>query len=173
MTANTVAPSPTQDERVLAALAHASALLPFMGIVGPIVIWVIQREKSAYVAFQALQALALQIVGLLLGFAAGGCYMLAFFGVFLATPLVTGDQPGGTAPGGAFALAFCILGLSFLVQALLVLYALVGAVMTLQGRPFRYIVVGDWLERFMATGAAEARGAAGGPGAGADPGAPG
>lgn len=78
---------PTQDERVMAALAHASALLPLMGVIAPIVIWVSQKEKSKYVAFQALQALAYQLGMILAWFVGMGCYMLSFFGTFLGIPL--------------------------------------------------------------------------------------
>jgi uncharacterized Tic20 family protein len=53
--------TPTQDERVMAALSHASALLPMMVIIAPIIIWVTQKEKSQYVAFQSLQAIAYQL----------------------------------------------------------------------------------------------------------------
>jgi len=56
-----------QEERVLAGLAHGSVLLGPLtngvgGIVTTLVVWLIQRDKSAYVAFQALQALVYQVV---------------------------------------------------------------------------------------------------------------
>ena len=57
---------PTQDERLVSALAHLTILLPLIGIIAPIIIYVTQREKSKFIAFQALQALAYQLV-LLLG----------------------------------------------------------------------------------------------------------
>ena len=54
----------SSDELTWAALAHASALLNVFGGVGgliaALVIWLTQREKSAWVAFQALQALVFQ-----------------------------------------------------------------------------------------------------------------
>ena len=57
----------TQEERTLAALAHGSVLLGAVtsglgGILAALVIWLVQKEKSAYVAFQALQALVYQAV---------------------------------------------------------------------------------------------------------------
>jgi uncharacterized Tic20 family protein len=52
---------PTQDDRIMAALSHITVILPFFGVVAPIIIWVTQKEKSQYVAFQALQALAYQL----------------------------------------------------------------------------------------------------------------
>jgi len=52
---------PTPDERVTAALAHAATLLPMMGALASIVIWATQKDRSRYVAFQALQAAVYQI----------------------------------------------------------------------------------------------------------------
>jgi uncharacterized Tic20 family protein len=71
--------TPTQDERVMAALAHISALLPMMGVVAPIIIWVTQKGKSKFVAFQSLQALAYQLSMILAWFVGMGCYMFSFF----------------------------------------------------------------------------------------------
>ena len=56
----------TQDELTLAALAHAGILLGLLteglgGIVVALVIWLYEKERSAWVSFQALQALAFQI----------------------------------------------------------------------------------------------------------------
>jgi uncharacterized Tic20 family protein len=81
--------SPTQDERVMAALSHGSALLPMLGIIAPIIIWVTQKEKSKYVAFQALQALAYQTIMIVAYFFAMGCYILSFFGTFLTIPFAS------------------------------------------------------------------------------------
>jgi len=57
--------TPSQNDKIMAALAHISALLPLMGIIAPIVIWVTQKDKSEYVAFQALQAVAYQLLMIL------------------------------------------------------------------------------------------------------------
>ena len=58
---------PTQDERVLAALAHGSILLGFFtsgigGMVAALVSWLAERGKSAYASAQALQALVFQVI---------------------------------------------------------------------------------------------------------------
>ncbi len=50
----------TSDDRIWAALAHASALLMFVGPLVPLIICESQRKKSNYAAFQALQAMAYQ-----------------------------------------------------------------------------------------------------------------
>jgi dolichyl-phosphate-mannose--protein O-mannosyl transferase len=47
----------------MAALAHGGILLFGMGLVAAIVLWVTQKEKSRYVAFQTLQAAAYHLAG--------------------------------------------------------------------------------------------------------------
>jgi len=46
----------TQDERIMAAMAHATIIFSAVGLIGPLIIWGTQREKSEFLAFQALQA---------------------------------------------------------------------------------------------------------------------
>jgi uncharacterized Tic20 family protein len=45
-----------KDDRLLAALSHAMILIPYVGILITFAIWLINRVKSKYVAFQSLQA---------------------------------------------------------------------------------------------------------------------
>jgi uncharacterized Tic20 family protein len=49
----------TQDEQVMGALSHATIIFAAAGLIGPLVIWGTQREKSPFVGFQALQAAAI------------------------------------------------------------------------------------------------------------------
>src|SRR5512145_1209636 len=97
--------SPSQNDKIMATLAHASAILPFMGVIAPIVIWVTQKDKSEYVAFQALQAVAYQLLMILAWFVGMGCYMLSFFSMFLTIPFAGGD--GDMNPAAA---PFFLLG---------------------------------------------------------------
>lgn len=55
----TVETSPTKDECNLAMLAHLLGI--FSGFVGPLVIWLIKRDESAYIADQSREALNFQI----------------------------------------------------------------------------------------------------------------
>ena len=53
---------PTSDEKMMGALAHV------FGPLAAIIVWAIQKEKSRFVKFQALQALAFDmIVAVILG----------------------------------------------------------------------------------------------------------
>jgi len=156
-----VSAATTQDERILAALAHASVILPFWGLIGAIVVWVTQREKSRFVNFQALQGATYQLCLIVLSFVGGGCFMVAFFGIGLLMPvgmLAMGDLSDPNAAGGVIAiliailttfLPFCLMGLFFLVAAACVCYGLYGAVLVLQGNDFRYAIIGPRLEQYL------------------------
>ena len=92
----------TQDDQVMAALAHGTAILPFWGLIAAVVIWVTQKEKSRFVAFQALQAMAYHVLPLLGGLLFFLCYLCSFasfFLVFLVIPLAaTAPEEMGEGP---------------------------------------------------------------------------
>lgn len=151
----------TQDECILGALAHASVILPFWGLIGAIVIWATQREESRFVAFQALQGMVYQLVLVLGSFLCFACYICSFFGTFLLIPVGIfaaegADVPGavGGAVGGMVAALtafspFCVMGLLAIVWFAYVLYGLYGALQVLQGHDFRYAVIGRRLEDYL------------------------
>lgn len=145
----------SQDDQVMAALAHGAAILPFWGMIGAIIIWATQKDKSPFVRFQALQALAYQVLPILGGVLFFVCYFCSFGGFFLTIPLAALAEEG-LAGGEAAAIiaALVTTGLPFIIFAVATLvwlawliYAIVGAVQVFQGRDFRYVVVGPWLER--------------------------
>ena len=53
----------TDDERLWAMLAHLSILI--FGIFGPLIIWMVKKEESAFVEDQAKEALNFQLAVLL------------------------------------------------------------------------------------------------------------
>jgi hypothetical protein len=139
-----------QDERLLAALAHGSVLFAPLtngvgGIVTALVIWLIKRDKSPYVAFQALQALVYQVATLVITGLVTCCWaavwMLMWMPVMAANPEAYQDVP----PAGMWiGLALGIIPLA--VVAATVIYGLIGAARTLGGHDFRYAVIGRWLK---------------------------
>ena len=149
---DTPSPMSPQDERIMAALSHISVLLPFIGTLAPILIWVTQKEKSRYVAFQSLQALAFQL-SMIIAYALGmGCYMCSFFGNFLSIFFLSseGYSPYGEILGGSlFFIPFLVMGLIGLGAIIYFVYGVIGAIMAFQGKPFRYIIIGRRVERYM------------------------
>ncbi len=144
--------TPSQDERVMAALAQISVLVPFLGVIAPIVIWITQKDKSRYVAFQSLQAVAFQLTMIVAWFVGMGCYMCSFFSVFLVVPFASSlESSQSLSPlfGVPFFIPFFIFGLMFLGGFLFILYGIAAAVMTFQGKPFRYAIIGRRVEQFL------------------------
>jgi uncharacterized Tic20 family protein len=135
------------DERTWATLAHASALLNIFsgmgGLIAALVIWLTQREKSAWVAFHALQSLIFQtavtaitvlvvgvvwVVGFIVSFATVG------FGTIVAVPVM-----------------ILVFFAGFAMIAAGIGYSLYGAYQLNQGRDFRYKWIGDWVQQRIAT----------------------
>ena len=150
--------TPTQDERVMAALSHIGVLLPMMGVIAPIIIWVTQKDKSKYVAFQALQALVFQLSMIAAWFIGMGCYMFSFFGTFFMIPFASSfESSQSVSPlfGLTFLVPFLVFGAMFIGGFLFIVYGVIGAIMVFQGKPFRYMLIGKRMERFMQANQAE------------------
>ena len=137
---------PTKDERLLATLAHASVFANTANLTGLILaalIWSTQREKSAFIRFQALQAVVYQsfvlAFGLFLTLIWLGCIGFALIPVAIRPDLYT------TSPPNVFWLAligFVIpLGFAFIAMT----YGLYGALQAYRGKSFTYVLVGRWV----------------------------
>lgn len=147
----------TDDERVLAGLAHASIVLGWLtsGLGGPIaalVIWLTQRDDSPWVAFQALQALAYQLIGIAIAFLSMMCWLVVWFGSMI--PLMANPNQYSEAPPAGFFASFALLCIPFAIGILWTLYGLWGALRAWQGEDFRYVGLGDALARRMGGGTA-------------------
>ena len=56
-----MAETPSSDERTQAMLAHLSMIL--LGIIGPLIFWLIGKDKSAFIDDQGKEALNFSIIG--------------------------------------------------------------------------------------------------------------
>ena len=142
--------STTQNERLLAALSHASIVLGLFsngvgGIVTALVIWVVQRNKSAYAAQQALQALVYQVATLLLNMLAWCCWGLLWM-VLILVPLIANPGLYETTPPPGMWVGMALMVVPLAVGALTMLYGLWGAVRCLGGHDFRYAIIGNWVK---------------------------
>jgi uncharacterized protein len=128
----------TSDERTWAMLAHLSVLANlvtgFLGPVAAMVIYLVYKDRSRYVAYHALQATLNQLIwwvggGALIGviWAVTGMLSIIIIGL-LCIP---------------FSLLLTILVLAMPLVSLI--YGVVGAIEVNQGRDFRYWLVGDWV----------------------------
>ncbi len=139
----------SSDERWLAAFSHASILIPTLGFAVPLIVWITRRERSVFLRFQALQALAYQLL-----LAAVWVVLGAFSGLFLgALGLVSGafalaaqtETPIMLVAGGQFLVfggLLCLMGLG-------VLLGVIAAIACLSGSNFRYPLLGRGLEKLL------------------------
>ncbi len=123
----------SSEERTWAMLAHLTVMINlFTGFWGPIaalIIYLVYKDKSRYIAYHSMQSFLIQLIGWV-----GGGLIIALtwvVTVMLSFVLV-----------GLFLIPFAIL-ISFL-PVIIAIYAVIAAVETSQGKDFRYWLVGDW-----------------------------
>ena len=140
---------PSQDDKVVGAMAHAAALLPMWGIVVPALIWVTQREKSEHIRQQSIQALGWQIFQIALLFGGFAFYMVSFFLMF-GSIFVMEEFATSAGPPAGFFLPFCVMGFIFLTMIVTIIVGLYAAVRNLQGHDFTYPLVGQRVRAYLA-----------------------
>lgn len=127
-------PLSPSDERTWAMLAHLSILLNLVsgaiGVIAALLIYLIYKDRSRYVAYHSLQSFFFQLVFWLGGGVVVGIAW-AISGV-LTTVLV-----------GCLLMPIALL--ITLALPLVLVYGVVGAIQCSQGRDFRYWLVGDWV----------------------------
>jgi uncharacterized protein len=131
-------PAPLQmtpgDERTWAMLSHLSVLLNLLtGFAGPIaalIIYLVYKDRSRYVAYHSLQSLVFQLIWWI-GSGVLAAITWAIAGALTAVCIGVVLYP--------VALLFTLLPVGALV------YGIIGAVQTNQGQDFKYWLVGDWV----------------------------
>ncbi len=151
-----------EDERLWSSIANASVWITVLGgmftggvvvpfsIFIPLAIFLYWRNRSDYVAFQALQAFAVQVlvtVGVaLVAFVGGIVWVVGLLIALLLMIVLVGFilVPVWAIVGIAVAILLAVA--PFVAVAL----GTVGAVRTYSGRDFQYPVIGRWLDRRLA-----------------------
>jgi uncharacterized Tic20 family protein len=146
MTETTLSEAPSTENRLLAALAHGSVIVQGIGIIVGVLVYINQREKSRFAAFQALQAAVFQLFALILiiglWVAWTFCYMLSLI------PLISMmDANPNAPPPPMFYVGLGSMAIPFAVMLIMWLYGLWAALRVWGGHDFRYALIGRWLER--------------------------
>lgn len=133
------------EARLLAALAHASIVIQGIGMLIGVVVYIHQRDKSRYAAFQALQAAIYQLVAMI--FVVGTwvvwtvCYTLSFIPMIPAM-----EASSSEAPPAIFWISMGSMCIPFGIMLVVGLYGIWGALRVWGGHDFRYAGIGRWLE---------------------------
>ena len=115
-------------------LAHMSILLNlftvFLGAFAALAIYLVYKDRSRYIAYQALQSFIFQLIAWV-----GGGFIIAI--AWTITGILT-----AVIVGLCLMPIACIL--SFIPIAAIV-YGIYAGVETSQGKDFRYWLIGDWM----------------------------
>ncbi len=121
-----------------------SILIPNIGIIAPIIIWVNQKEKSKFVKFHAIQAIFYQLVFFVL------MMLFIFTGIILmliSMPILSANP--NAEPGTLFFISMIFMFLYFPLWFFFAVYAVVAAVKSYKGRIFRYLIIGKIIEKMV------------------------
>jgi len=143
--------APTSDESLMAAISH------FFGLLVALVVWATQKDKSRFVRFQAIQAMAFDLLVSAAVFLIVGCMMVAIFGILT---LGIGDIALFSNQGNPTAEPFRTLialmtAVPLLIPCIIVPVAgiifvarLIATIQTFQGKDFHYPWLGALVERY-------------------------
>ena len=127
-------PLSLSDERTWALLAHLSILINlFTGILGPVaalVIYLVYKDRSRYVAYQAMQSFIFQLIVIF----GGGTLVAVSWAISSALAVVL--------------IGFLCMPIALLFTIAVVLapiYSIIGAVQCNSGQDFKYWLIGDWV----------------------------
>jgi uncharacterized protein len=127
-------PLSPSDERTYAMLAHFSVLLNlvtgFLGVIAPLVIYLIYKDRSRYVAYQSMQAFIFQLV-----------WWVGSIVVITVGWTVTGILSAVLIGLLCIPLNF----LSLLLPLVPLIYGVVAGIKCNNGEDFKYWLVGDWV----------------------------
>lgn len=136
-------PTPTQEERTTAMLAHL--LMIFTGFIGPLVLYFVKRE-SRFIAFHSVQALIYQCFAFLFSMA----LIVGSFVIFVVMMAVgnKAEHPSGP-PAGFFIFfgSFWIVWMGFWVLTLVL--GIIYTIKASNGEWAGYPVVGTWARRIV------------------------
>ena len=154
----------TEDERMWAAAAHASAWITLFGgiftvgaiipisIFIPLAIFFLFRKKSDFVAFHALQAFVLQLLGTVGAFA-----LLAVGGTVWLLGMVVSALLVLLLIGFILVPLWGIVGVALLLAVVampvvMLFYSAIAAYHTYRGEDYRYPYIARWVDRQLAGG---------------------
>ncbi len=132
------------EERILAGLAHLSALAMGMGLALPVAFWQENRGKSKYVAFQSLQAIGYQSLGYTLWMLTYLTFFLVMYIVFFIVLLAFDRARSEAGPANVFLAIWLFISflLIFVFFGAYLLTPVIAAVACFLGRDFRYPFMG-------------------------------
>lgn len=140
--------SPTSDERMMGALAH------FFGLIGSLIIYLVQKDKSRFVRFQAAQALAFDILVMLSLFVVFFCsfgvmFIGMFGGIFAGMNSAAQSENFSWLMVFPAVLPFLMFTCIFPFSLAIFIARIAATVSVFSGKDFRYPYLGTKVEQFL------------------------
>ncbi len=142
---------PTSDEGLMAAISH------FFGLLVALIVWATQKDKSRFVRFQAIQAVAFDLFVSVVVFLIVGCMMVAILGVLalgIGDIAIFGSQSNPTVEPFRTLIAL-MTAVPLLIPCIIIPVAgaifvarLIATIQTFQGKDFHYPWLGSLVERY-------------------------
>ena len=127
-------PLTQNEERQWAMVAHLSVLVNlvsgFLGPVVPLIMYMLYKERSRYVAYQSLQALIFQLVW------------------WIGGGIITGVAWAVTGALSAVIIGILCIPLACMISFVPLValgYGVYAGVQTSQGQDFKYWLIGEWV----------------------------
>lgn len=130
------------EEKLMSMLSHLAIIIPNVGIIAPIIIWITQKNKSKFVRFHAIQAIFFQLLFFVLVIAS---IFIGLILMFISLPFITNNPDA--VPGALFWTSMGVMNLYFPLWILFAIYAIVAGVKSFKGRLFRYWIIGRIIEK--------------------------
>lgn len=143
----------TREDDWVAGICHSSAIVLLWGMILPWAVWSTQKERSARLRFQSLQAFLFQLLSLVMyGVAFGLLFAMMIFVVALAGYM--NASAGISSDAGLYLIIVVLVMLLFMCVLLLALpmyhlFALIAWVRVARGVDYRYPILGKMIERRM------------------------
>jgi hypothetical protein len=82
--------TPTSDERTMGILSHILAIVPGIGILGPLLIWLIKKDESQFVEANAKESLNFQLT-VIIAFLISSILIVVVIGMLLLAVVGVSD----------------------------------------------------------------------------------
>lgn len=126
---------PSSEERILAGFSHLMIIFGWYGTAATFAIWLVKRNKSEFVKNSGKQAVVYQILAL------GILHLIGYMeGPKIAQALTARNVPRASE----------ILGIVLVMMGLgLFLYGVAGAAASFKGKSFKYVLIGNFIDKYL------------------------
>lgn len=133
----------SHESRLMAAIAHASVVVTGPGVIVGVLIWLTQKERSAYASRQAMQAAIYQLSGMVV-IVFSWILWTVFFSIALI-PIFQHPEIYEESPPPVFWISMVSMLIPLAIMVAWWIYGLWGAYKCWRGVPFRYVLIGRML----------------------------